>query len=125
MKKLMIGLVAMSSLVFGAGCGSDDESICEDFYNSLADYAEKGKACGPTEEPTDAELKAAINECKNTIDSCSDEDKEKIEKVSDCISDIDECREGDEDEFGGALFACLIQAGSISDSCEISTDTGE
>jgi hypothetical protein len=126
MKKIMLGLVAMSSLVFGTGCGGDDnESICEDFYNSLADYAEKGEDCNTTNPPSDSEIEAAIKECKSSIESCTDEDKEKIQKVSDCISDIDECREEDEDEFTGALFACLIQAGSISESCEISADTGE
>ncbi|NMO15837.1 hypothetical protein HPC49_46445 [Pyxidicoccus fallax] len=127
MKKFMIGLVAATSLVFGAGCGGDDnESICEDFYNSLQEVAEKGEACEEESDPvTNAEKEEAINQCKTAIESCSDEDKETLQEISDCLDDVDECKAGDEDEYGVAFFSCLFKAATLSDECRISADTDD
>lgn len=128
MKKFMVGLVAVSSLVFGAGCGSDTDidSVCEDFHKSLQSASKKGEACGADEPITDAQRDAAIAECKRVATGCNEEDREKIAKAADCLSDIDECRsEADQDEYVGSIFACLIQGGTTSDSCQIEQEDND
>ncbi|AEI62210.1 lipoprotein [Corallococcus macrosporus] len=123
MKKLLIGLVASSALVFGTGCGdsTEPEDVCERFFSAMIDIDQK--ACGEVSEgPTDQERNEAIQQCSTQIERCTEDDREKMNRIADCINDIDDCREGREDEFAGAFLACLIQEGSFSESCNISAD---
>lgn len=126
MKKLLIGLVASSALVFGTGCGdsNDSEDVCERFFNAMADIDEKAAACGDggSEGPTNQERDEAIRQCSTQIEQCTDDDRSKMNRIADCLNDIDDCREGREDEFAGAFFACLVKEGSFSESCNLSTD---
>ncbi|WIG95448.1 hypothetical protein [Myxococcus sp. SDU36] len=118
MKKLLIGLVATSSLVFGTGCGGDGD-LCEDTadaYNSLADKVEDcpeiAQFIGMLELGDEE-----IRECKESLDSCSDSDKDKIRSLVDCLNDMPRCRSSNEEAWVAELQACGEESGEVSEAC--------
>jgi len=126
MKKFLFGLVATSALVFGTGCGSSDEDLCEDFYSGLEKAAKKGDACGGESEPTpDSDKKAAIDQCKKAISSCNDNDKEIIEGSIECLGKVKACTPGNENQYGAQMFACFFQIAAVSEKCSNAFGTGD
>lgn len=108
MKKLLIGLVAASSLVFGTGCDSD-EDLCEDFASAFESLSGKVGGC-PEISPFISEIRLGqeeINQCKESLESCTSSDKDKIRKASDCIRDISQCRSATIEAWAAELESCM------------------
>ncbi len=124
MKKFLFGLVATSALVFGTGCGSSDEDLCEDFYSGLQKVAKKGEACGSDPTP-DSDKKAAVAQCKKAISNCSDKDKEIIESSIECLDKVKACTPGNESQYFGQMLACAFQVAAVSDKCSNAFDTDD
>ncbi|AKQ68601.1 putative lipoprotein [Myxococcus hansupus] len=116
MKKLLIGLVATSSLVFGAGCGGDEE-ICEDFADAFTSLSKKVDGC-PEISPFISDLRLGeeeINQCKESLSSCTDADKDKIRGAADCISGVSQCRSANLEAWANELERCLNF--TVSEGC--------
>ena len=116
MKKLVFGLVAVTSLVFGTGCGGD---VCDDAKDAFESAIEKTEDC-PTSnailrqfKPTDSQ----VDECKDNLDDCPDSDQDKLSEAYDCIADLPECKESEEEAWGVKFEACTASLSGISDSC--------
>ncbi len=117
--KRIVSVFAVMSLAL-AGCGG---SLCEDLADSLDTVNEKSKPCGggtETDPITDEEIKA----CEESLDSCSDADKDALGKFNDCVNDLDTCSTGNENAFAAALLACGAHLEKVSDSCGASTEQG-
>ncbi|MCY1016335.1 hypothetical protein [Pyxidicoccus sp. MSG2] len=115
MKKLMIGLVAVSSLVFGTGCGGNYCDDAADAYSGLADKADdcpEIKSVLSGLEFSDSD----IEECKNDLENCSDGDKDKLNDSIDCINDMPDCESGKEDAWIADLQDCAEKTEGVS--CE-------
>jgi len=123
MKKLLISLVATSSLVFGVGCGDDDNNNDEDLcqatanaYNSLADKAE---GC-----PEIADFfsllelgEEEINACRESLDSCTDSDKSKIRAMVNCLNGVPRCQSSNLEAWAAEFEECAAASEGISDAC--------
>jgi hypothetical protein len=117
MKKLMIGLVAASSLVFGTGCGGNYCDDLVDAYNGLSDKLDncpelKAAIDDLDLDPTDEQL----DECKEELDNCSDSDKDKLNDTVDCINDLPDCEKGKETEWATKFGACADKSENVT--CE-------
>ncbi len=118
MKKLMIGLVAMTSLVFGTGCGGGD--YCEDLQDSFEGLDDKLDDCPELKDALEQALgnleisDSDVEDCKEESEDCSDSEKERREKAVDCINDLDKCEEGDEQAWTEDFAECFED---IADSC--------
>jgi hypothetical protein len=115
MKKIMIGLVAMSSLVFGTGCGGN---YCDDAADAVGGLTDKLDKCPELKaqidqldlEPSDAEL----DKCKEDLDDCSDDEKDKLNDTVDCINDLPDCESGKEADWGDKFLACANKSEGVS-----------
>lgn len=113
--KRLIGAFAVVSLSL-MGCGG---SLCDDLADSDKDFYEKTKACSdyndtPYTEPTDAQ----IEQCEQSVKSCTDDDKDKISKFNDCVADLPTCTEATQDQFTASFAGCaLTHLATISDAC--------
>ncbi len=108
MKKLLIGLVATSSLVFGAGCGGDGD-LCEDLADSFSSLSGKVDGC-PEISPFISELRLGeeeINQCKESLDRCTDADKDKLRRAADCLSGVSQCRSATIEAWANELESCM------------------
>ncbi|WP_163996082.1 hypothetical protein [Pyxidicoccus caerfyrddinensis] len=115
MKKIMIGLVAMSSLVFGTGCGGN---YCDDAADAYEGLADKADDC-PEIKGALGELEFSdedIDECKDDLENCSDDDKDKLNDSIDCINDMPDCESGKEADWVAKLQACANKTSGVS--CE-------
>jgi HPt (histidine-containing phosphotransfer) domain-containing protein len=111
MKKLMIGLVAVSALVFGTGCGGGD--YCEDLQDELESLNDKLDDCPAVKEVIEDELgelrlsDAEVDECKESSEDCSDRDDEKREQAIDCLRDLDRCEEDRQQNWYDDFAECF------------------
>ncbi|WP_426749484.1 hypothetical protein [Myxococcus sp. Y35] len=122
MKKLLISLVATSSLVFGAGCGGDDdgdEDLCQETANTYNSLADKAEGC-----PEIADFfslfelsEEDINVCRESMDSCTDSDKDKIRAFLDCLNDVPRCQSSNLEAWAAEFEACDEKSQGISDAC--------
>jgi hypothetical protein len=119
MKKLLIAMLATSSLVFGTGCGGD---LCEDTQDTIEGLSDKLDDCPQLEQALEQALGEFdfddddVEECKEDIEDCSDSDVEKREEALDCINDLDKCEEGDEEAWATDFLECVedLQAADCS-----------
>jgi len=113
MKKFMFGLVAVSSLVFGTGCGGN---VCEDAADAFNDLEKKTKDC-PTLSAALSGVKITEteqNKCKEDYKKCSDSDKDKLKEAVDCIEDLPNCKSGEESAWVLRLQACSNKASNVT-----------
>lgn len=113
MKKLACA-VALFSLAL-TGCSG---SLCDEFADSGKNLVEKVEACPSFddityEEPTEAEKQ----QCEDSLEACTDSDKEKINKFMDCINDLDKCTASTEQAFAASFLACAAPLETVSDKC--------
>lgn len=123
MKNLMIGLAAMASLTLTA-CGG---SICDDAKDTGSHLKEVYESCGI--EATDVELTDAdIERCEESLDSCTDDDKDKLSALTDCMAEIDDCADktqAEQQALLGKLITCAAKAQGVSASCSAGVSAGE
>jgi len=81
MKKLMIGLLASSTLLFG--CGGGD--VCDDLEDGFNALNDKFDACGGGGGEPEKFDKAG---CEDALDNCSDSDKDKLSDAAKCLEDL-------------------------------------
>lgn len=119
MKKIMIGLAALASLTLTA-CGGG--SVCDgrkDAFESAADKAVD--SCGLTANPEGNITDAQVDVCNEKIDTCSDAEKESLEKFNDCVSDLPECSDksqAQQEAFAGKLVGCAFSnLTNVSETC--------
>lgn len=108
MKKLLIGLVAASSLVFGTGCDSD-EDLCEDLAGAFESLSGKVGGC-PEISPFISQLRLGeeeINQCKESLNTCSSADKDKLRDASDCLRGVSQCRSANIEAWASELERCM------------------
>ena len=113
MKKFMFGLVAVSSLVFGTGCGGD---VCEDFADLPKALSDKTKNC-PTANAIFSRVKVTDEQtaqCKEQVKSCSKSDKDKLNDALDCINDLPNCKSGEENAWAQKLQACAVKISTVN-----------
>ncbi|NOK23322.1 hypothetical protein [Corallococcus carmarthensis] len=116
MKNILFGLAAMASLTLTA-CGGN---VCDDSADAFNSLVDKVSECGlPTtgfEAPTDAEIES----CKDSLDSCTDADKDKLSEYADCVSDVKGCSDktaSEQQAFALRLTACSSKLDGVSDAC--------
>lgn len=102
MKKLMIGLVAASSLVFGTGCGN---SACEDAADALSGLTEKTRNC-PEFNAILAALQFSDEDIERCEDDCDGDDKDALADAAECLNKLPQCQAGQEEAWATALDAC-------------------
>src|SRR5688572_1272684 len=100
MKRLVSAFAVMSLAL--TGCGA---SLCDDLADASESLGEKAQPCGggTTSDPiTDEEL----NQCKESLDKCTDADKEKLGDFVDCINELPTCSTSNQNTFVSSLLAC-------------------
>ncbi|RKH31039.1 hypothetical protein [Corallococcus sicarius] len=116
MKKIMIGLAALASLTLTA-CGG---SVCDDLEDSANTLSDKAEKCG-FEQPDNDEVTDADREaCEESVKSCTDDDKTKIDSFVDCVNDIKECSDkttAEQNSFSASTLACYLKLQGLSASC--------
>ncbi|MCP3101916.1 hypothetical protein LZ198_23910 [Myxococcus sp. K15C18031901] len=117
MKKLMIGLLAASTLVFGAGCGGD---VCDDLEDAAKALDDKLAGCGGSGGGDDEDYDK--KQCEDALDSCSDSDKDKLSDLAKCIEDLPDCSQSNAQEWLAKLAACGDKAEGLSPSCTVSAE---
>jgi hypothetical protein len=120
MKKLACA-VALFSLAL-TGCSG---SLCDDFDDSGKTLVEKVENCPSFdevtyEEPTEAERQA----CEDSLEACTDSDKEALNKFIDCVNDLPECTASTEQSFAASFLACAAPLQSVSDACGAGSTDG-
>ncbi|MCK8502495.1 hypothetical protein VZQ01_11370 [Myxococcus faecalis] len=113
MKKLMYGLVAAGTLLFGVGCGGDD--VCDDLADASRAVNDQTEACG-TDTGMDEE-DFDKGRCEDALEACSDSDKDRLRDVADCIRGLPDCRVGAEMEWVDQFSACFQRAEGLSAAC--------
>jgi hypothetical protein len=107
----MFGLVAVSSLVFGTGCGGD---TCEDIADALNGLDKKVKDC-PSLGTSEVEFSDAdVAECKEDLKKCSASDKDKLDDTVDCINDLPNCKSGEDSAWAAKFQACLVKGSTVT-----------
>ncbi|HVG60230.1 MAG TPA: hypothetical protein VNA24_16855 [Hyalangium sp.] len=119
--KRLVCAVALVSLSL-AGCSG---SLCDEFDDSGKELVDKVKNCPSFsevtyEEPTEAERQ----QCENSLEACTDSDKEALNKFIDCIGDLPECTASTEQTFATSFLACAAPLQSVSDACGAVTSDG-
>ncbi|NOK14677.1 hypothetical protein [Corallococcus exercitus] len=116
MKKILFGLAAMASLTLTA-CGGN---ICDDTADAADDLVKKVEECGLStsgyQKPTDSEIES----CKESLDACTDADKDKLNAYVDCLNEIKGCSdktEAEQQAFGLRIVACGSKLQGVSDAC--------
>ncbi|MCY1043965.1 hypothetical protein OV208_21800 [Corallococcus sp. bb12-1] len=116
MKKFLIGLAALASLT---ACGGN---LCDDSEDAADDLFSKAEACGITvtkpAEPTDAERDA----CKESLDTCSDADKDKLNDYLSCLKDAKGCSDktsAEQQAYGERIAACATKLSGVSAACDL------
>lgn len=116
MKKILFGLAAMASLTLTA-CGGN---VCDDTADAVNSLVDKAEECGlPTtgfEEPTDEDIES----CKESLDDCSDADKDKLSAYADCVSDVAGCSDkttSEQQAFAARLVECGKKLEGVSAAC--------
>ncbi|RKH08432.1 hypothetical protein D7Y13_37920 [Corallococcus praedator] len=116
MKKFLFGLAAMASLSLTA-CGG---SLCDDSQDVADDLFDKAEACGVTTtkppEPTDAQKEA----CEESLDACSDSDKDKVGEWFSCLKDAEGCDDktlAEQEAYNDRLEACTSKLAGVSSAC--------
>lgn len=119
MKRFVTALAVVSlSMV---GCGG---SLCDDFASSLGGIEEKVEDCpsfadSGFEEPTDAEKE----QCEESLDSCSENDKKILETFISCVDKLDKCVASSEQAFALSLLGCAAPLENVSDACGASASS--
>ncbi len=113
MKRLVSALAVISLSVMG--CGG---SLCEDFADSFSSLNDKVEDCPSLndidfDEPSESE----IAECEESLDSCSEKDKEILEKFVSCVNDLDSCEAADEDAWATLFVLCAAPLENVSEDC--------
>ena len=111
MKKLMFGLVAVSSLVFGTGCGGN---VCEDAADALNGLEKKAKDCPSLRAGEVKFSDADVAECKENLKKCSANDKDKVDDSIDCINDLPNCKLGEDSVWAAKFQACLAKSSTVT-----------
>jgi hypothetical protein len=110
MKKLMMGAVVAVSMVM-TGC----TNVCGDLESAAEALETKVKPCL---EPGQTFESFNVNQCEDSLDNCSDSEKEALSDYADCIRKMPECTPATEQGFVNALAACSLTAdGKIGASC--------
>ncbi|ATB45885.1 hypothetical protein [Corallococcus macrosporus] len=120
MKKLLIGLVASSALVFGTGCGGDDGGdLCEDIADGYRALTDKVEGCPEIAQylPNIDVDEEGLNECREAMDSCSDSDKDKYQAMADCLSDLPRCQSSNIEAWSAEFVACSEKIEGVSETC--------
>jgi hypothetical protein len=108
MKKL-VGVLAVAAMAL-TGCGN----TCDDLDDAFDKALEKAKPCSDGSSGTGFNM----NQCNNSLDNCSSEEKKALGDFADCLRDLPTCVPGSEDNFTNALFGCALTAsGKVSDQC--------
>lgn len=120
MKRLVFA-VALVSLSLTACSGS----LCDDFDDTGKELVDKVKACPSFSDvtytpPTEAEKQ----KCEDSLKSCTDADKEALNKFIDCVNDLPKCEAASEQSFAASFLACAAPLQSVSDACGAVTSDG-
>lgn len=118
----LVCAVAVAALAL-TGCSG---SFCEDLDDTNKNLVDKIKACpnlssGITyTEPTEAEMQ----QCENDFKTCTDSDKDALNKFLDCVNDLPDCTTSTEQSFSASFLACAAPLASVSASCGEATSDG-
>jgi hypothetical protein len=119
MKRLAYAFAVISLAL--TGCGG---SVCEDVADSFNSFIEKAKPCleGVTIDPiSDADIEM----CEENIDNtCSDADKEALQKFTDCLNDLDTCSSSNQNAWAAEAEKCTTELEKVSDGCGAVTAEG-
>ncbi|NPC76073.1 hypothetical protein HPP05_40735 [Corallococcus exiguus] len=114
MKKILFGLAAMASLT---ACGGN---VCDDTADAFESLVDKVEECGlPTtgfQAPTDEDIES----CKESLDDCSDSDKDKLDAFVTCMNDVEGCNDKTQTEqlaFAERLSKCNAKLDGVSAAC--------
>jgi hypothetical protein len=118
MKRLACAFAVVSLAL--TGCGG---SICDDFDDTSKNLVDKVDACPSFSditytEPTEAERE----QCEQNLESCSDSDKEALNKFIDCVNDLPDCTAATEQSWSASFLACAAPLAGVSESCGALTD---
>ncbi len=113
MNRLVCAFAVVSMAL--TGCSG---SLCDEFDDSGKSLVDKVKACPSFDdvtytEPTEAEKE----QCEQSLESCSDTDKETLNKFLDCVNDLPDCTAATEQSWGNQFLACAVPLANVSDSC--------
>ncbi|MFY1824621.1 hypothetical protein ACN47A_01780 [Myxococcus fulvus] len=113
MKKLMYGLMAAGTLLFGVGCGSS--SACDDLADANRALSDKVEACGSETGMEDDDFDQG--RCEDALEACSDADRDRLSDLADCIQGLPDCRAGSEMEWVDQFSACFQRTAGLSAAC--------
>ncbi|NBD08799.1 hypothetical protein [Corallococcus silvisoli] len=119
MKKILIGVAAMASLT---ACGN---SVCENLKDGFNKANTQSRACGAVPDDPDYTLEFTdeqMERCeKGMMDSCSDDDKKKLDALADCMKAVPACKSASAEEldamglkYDNCLFDNLM---GLSEAC--------
>jgi hypothetical protein len=111
MTKQFACVFAVVSLAL-TGCGG---SLCQDLADTSESLGEKAKACGAT--PSDPITEEEINQCEESLDSCTDSDKKALEDFISCLDELPTCSTANQSAFATSLLACIAKIENVSASC--------
>ncbi|MBN9687835.1 MULTISPECIES: hypothetical protein [unclassified Corallococcus] len=121
MKKILFGLAAMASLTLTA-CGGGD--YCDRNEDLAKDLSSKFEECGFDTSGTDDEITDAERDaCKEALEDCSDDDKDKLDAALDCIEDVKSCSDKsttEQQRILSDILSCSAKGGSVSAACAAS-----
>jgi len=115
--KKMFGVIAVAAMAL-TGCGN----LCEDIADTFESVSKKAETCpsydeGDAAAPTSI-TEAQINQCSEAVEkSCTDADKEILEKAVDCLNELPTCTAANEQTFQSGILACYISAIGLSEAC--------
>ena len=101
-----IGLLSIS----GCGGGSD---VCDQLATGLNDLAKSAAGCSSSvpQPPLTAD------QCRQSIDNCSDSDKQKLGDFGRCLSALPTCSPQTLADWQTSVQNCLAKLQGISSSC--------
>ncbi|WP_338869643.1 hypothetical protein [Myxococcus stipitatus] len=113
MKKLMFGLMAAGTLLFGAGCGG---TACDALDEANRSLDTKAESCGSTRGEDEA-VDFDKGVCEDALDHCSDSDKDRLNELADCLKDLPNCAPGGEMDWVSQVNNCSSKLADVSPAC--------
>ena len=103
----IIGLVAI------AGCGGKDTSVCDRLATGLTDLTTKAAPCFSSVPQTPL----TADQCRQSIDKCSDSDKQKLGDFGSCLSALPTCNPQTLSAWQSSVQSCLAGLQGLSSGC--------
>jgi len=106
-------LAMLRTLALTACASSSDTTVCDKLSTGLNDFATKAAQCVSTPPSTGI----TAEQCRQSIDKCTDSDRQKLADFGSCLSALPTCTPSTLSAWQSSVQSCLLKLAGISSGC--------